>query len=112
MPTPQELFKQAEALRKEGKNQEAIALLAELLAQDDTHVLAHMTIARLLGKLGKHPEAIQHSIRACQLEPKESFNFAALSQAYQQAFEATQDRSFILKAEEAKALSHQLMYQQ
>lgn len=112
MPTPQELFKQAETLRKEGKNPEAIGVLAELLALDDSHVLAHMTIARLYGKLGKHAEAIQHSVRACQLEPKESFNFAALSQAYQQAFEATQDRAYILKAEEAKAISHQLMYQQ
>ena len=52
------------------------------------------------------------SEQACRLEPGEYFNWAALSQTYQNAFESTQDRLYILKAEEAKTRSHQLQFQQ
>jgi len=53
-------------------------------------------------------DAIRHSERACELEPEEVFNFTALSVTFQRAFEATQDRTFIYKAEEAKAKAHEL----
>ncbi len=111
MPTVDELYKQSEQLRREGKTAETIEKLQEVLQADPTHVLAHMTLARLLCKAGRPLEAIPHSEQACQLEPEAYFNWAALSQTYQQAFETTQDRLFILKAEEAKTKSHQLQFQ-
>ncbi|QDU25961.1 hypothetical protein ETAA8_10330 [Anatilimnocola aggregata] len=107
-----ELYKQSEVLRREGKLAEATEKLNELIALDPNHVLARMTIARLLCKAGKPLEAVPHSEMACQVEPNESFNWAALSQTYQQSFEATQDRIYILKAEEAKTKSHQLQWAQ
>ena len=110
MSNVDELYKQSEQLRREGKNDEAIAKLGEVLQLDAGHVLAHMTIARLLCKANRPLEAVPHSEQACQLEPNEFFNWAALSQTYQAAFEATQDRVYIFKAEEAKAKSHQLQY--
>src|SRR5688572_1273696 len=112
MPTVDELYKQSEQLRREGKAAEAIEKLQEVLKLDDTHVLAHMTLARLLCKANRPLEAIPHSEQACRLEPNEYFNWAALSQTYQNVFEATQDRLYILKAEEAKTKSHQLQFQQ
>jgi predicted Zn-dependent protease len=112
MPTVDELFKQSEQLRREGKTAETIEKLQEVLKLDDTHVLAHMTLARLLCKAQRPLDAIPHSEQACRLEPNEYFNWAALSQTYQQCFEATQDRLYILKAEEAKTKSHQLQFQQ
>jgi len=111
MSNVDDLFKQSETLRREGKLTEATEKLTELLALDPQHVLAHMTIARLLCKAGKPLEAVPHSETACQIEPNESFNWAALSQTYQQSFEVTQDRIYILKAEEAKTKSHQLQWQ-
>lgn len=109
MPTTQELFKAAEQAKREAdttrlpeKYEEAIRKYEEVLASDEGHVIAHMTLAVLYGKVGRHLEAIQHSQRACQLEPDEIFNYSALSTTYQRAFEATQDRQYIFKAEEAK----------
>ena len=110
MSNVDELYKQSEQLRREGKNDEAIAKLGEVLQADASHVLAHMTVARLLCKTHRPLEAVPHSEQACQLEPNEYFNWAALSQTYQAAFEATQDRVYIFKAEEAKTKSHQLQY--
>jgi tetratricopeptide (TPR) repeat protein len=111
MSNVDELYKESEQLRREGKNDEAIAKLQEVLQLDDNHVLAHMALARLLCKAQRPLEAVPHSEKACQLEPNEFFNWAALSQTYQAAFEATQDRLFILKAEDAKTKSHQLQWQ-
>lgn len=106
MPTADEIFKEAETLRRAGKTEEAIAKYQETLAADEGNVLAHMSLAVLLCKVGKYPEAIAHSERACELEPKEAFNYTALSVTYQKTFEATQDRTYIYKAEEAKAKAH------
>lgn len=115
MPTPQELFKTAELAKREAdttrlpeKYQEAIKKYEEVLAADDKHVLTHMTLAVLYGKVGQHQQAIAHGERACQLEPEEVFNYSALSTTYQRAFEATQDRQYIFKAEEAKLKGQEL----
>ena len=110
MSNVDELYKQSEQLRREGKPLEAIEKLNEVLAADASHVLAHMTIARLLCKANRPLEAVPHSEQACDLEPNEFFNWTALSETYQKTFEVTQDRVYIFKAEEAKAKSHQLQY--
>ena len=110
MATAAELFKEAETLKRSGKNEEAIAKFQEVVQADETHVLSHMALAVLLGKAGRHAEAIRHSERACELEPNEVFNYTALSVTFQRAFEATQDRTFIYKAEEAKAKAHGLQH--
>jgi tetratricopeptide (TPR) repeat protein len=115
MPTTQELFKAAEQAKREAdttrspeKYREAIKKYEEVLAADDKHVIAHMTLAVLYGKVGEHQQAISHSEKACQLEPDEVFNYSALSTTYQRAFEATQDRQYIFKAEEAKLKGQEL----
>ena len=108
MSTSAELFKEAETLKRAGKSAEALAKFEEVLQADETHVLAHMGLAVLLGKAGRHADAIRHSERACELEPSEVFNYTALSVTFQRAFEGTQDRTFIYKAEEAKTKAHEL----
>ncbi len=111
MPTIDELYKESETLKRAGKYEEAIAVLDQVLAQDETHVLSHLALAVMLGKVGRHADAVKHAERAVELEPKDTFNFTALSVTYQRAFEATQDRTFIYKAEEAKARSAQGQWQ-
>ncbi len=108
MSTSAELFKEAETLKRAGKSAEALAKFEEVLQADEAHVLAHMGLAVLLGKAGRHADAIRHSERACELEPGEVFNYTALSVTFQRAFEGTQDRTFIYKAEEAKSKAHEL----
>ena len=77
MSKSHELYNEAEALKEEGKDQEAIAKLNELLAQDDGFVLAHLALSVLYGKTGRHEDAIGHVQKACALEPDDPINFVA-----------------------------------
>ena len=98
-----ELENEADALRNEGKYKEAVDKTVEILGIDDTFARAHLTLAVLYDKTGEYEKACAHAEKACELEPNDSFNITALSVTYQRAFEGTQDRSYIEKAEIALA---------
>lgn len=102
----EELFKEAESLRKAGENAEAAAKYEEVIAADASHVLAHLSLAVVYGKIGEHDKAIAAGTRACELDPEDSFNFTALSVTYKRAFDATQDPKYIQLAEDALAKGH------
>ena len=111
MPTVNELYKEHEQLKRDGKLEDAIGKLEELLKQDEKHVLAHLALAVLYNKTGKHELAVAHGEKACELEPQDTFNWIALSSPYQKAFEGTQDRQYIYRAEDAKARSAAMQWQ-
>lgn len=111
MPTVNELYKEHEQLKREGKHDEAIGKLEELLKLDEKHVLAHLALAVLYGKVGKHDLAVTHGEKAVEIEPQDTFNWTALSTTYQRAFEGTQDRQYIYRAEDAKMRSAQMQWQ-
>jgi tetratricopeptide (TPR) repeat protein len=98
-----ELENQADALKDEGKNEEAIAKLEQLLELDASFVRAHLALAVLYHKTGKYEKACAHAEKAVELEPGDAFNMAALSVTYQRAFEGTRDPIYIEKAETALA---------
>ncbi len=102
------LYHEAEKLKDEGKYAEAAAQLEQALQQDEGHVLSHLALAVVYGKLGRHEEAVQHAQRACELEPEDPFNFTALSVTYQRAFVGTQNPQYIQLAEDAMARAHLL----
>jgi tetratricopeptide (TPR) repeat protein len=101
-----ELYAQAEKLKDEGKNEEAIAVLSELLAKEDSHTLSHLALAVLYGKVNQHEKGIEHGRRACELDPKDAFGFTALSVTYQRAWQGTQKQEYIQLAEDAMAQAH------
>lgn len=103
MPTASEVYKEAEILKDAGKYPEAIAKMQEVLAIDEGHVLSHLALGILYGKVGEHENAVKHAQRAVELEPHDSYNFTMLSVVYQRAWQATQDYKYIQLAEEAKA---------
>ena len=111
MPTVNELYKAHEQLKRDGDLEGAAGQLEELLKQDEKHVLAHLALAVLLGKLGRHEPAVAHAEKAVELEPQDTFNWTALSTTYQKAFEATRDRQYIFRAEDAKARAQQMQWQ-
>jgi tetratricopeptide (TPR) repeat protein len=111
MPTVNELYKAHEQLKREGKIEEAIGQLEELLKQDEKHVLSHLSLAVLYGKVEKHDLAVNHAEKAAELEPEDTFNWTALSTTYQRAFEATRDRQYIFRAEDAKQRASQMQWQ-
>ena len=101
MPTSHELYEQAEKLKEEGKLEEAVAKLNEILAQDESHALSHAALAVIYGKLEKHDEAMEHAKQVCELEPHDPFSHMQLSVVCQKAFMATRNQQYVLDAEEA-----------
>lgn len=101
-------YNEAEKLKDQGKHDEAVAMLQEILGEDPSHVLSHLTLARIFTQTGRHLEAIEHGRKACELEPTDAFNYTALSVTYQKAWAGTGERSFIGLAEDAMAQARSL----
>lgn len=97
------LENEADQLRADGKNEEAIGKLQELIGQDPNYVRAYLGLSVLYHKTGNHEQSVAAAEKAVELEPNDAFNYTALSVTYQRAFEGTRDPTFIQKAEEAKA---------
>ena len=104
MPTNEELYSQAEQLKDQGQMAEAAEVLQTLVAQDAQYSLAHSALAVILGRLGRHDEAIRHGLTVCQLEPSEPFSFTAMSVTFQRAGK-------IPEAEDAMARARMLQAQ-
>jgi len=85
MPTPEEKYNEAEQLKDEGKFEEAIEKLCQLVEEHPDFALAHSALAVVYGKVGKHDQAIQHGLKVCELEPNDAFSFTAMSVTYQRA---------------------------
>lgn len=96
MPTIDEMYDEADRLKVSGNYADAAAKLQEIVAQDPAYSLAHSALAVVLGKLGRHEEAIQHGLKVTELEPNDAFSFTALSVTYVRA-------GRIMEAEDAKA---------
>ncbi len=105
MPTPVEIYNQADALKEAGKVEEAVALLKELVEQEPGYSLAHSALAKHLTTLGRHDEAVAHALKVTELEPNDAFSYTALSVTYQRAGK-------IPEAEDAMARARTLEMQQ
>ncbi len=103
-----ERYNEAEKLKDAGKPGEAEAILVALLADDPTHVLSHLTLARIYTAMDRHEEAVAHAEKACELEPTEPFNYTLMSVTYQKAYAGTGDQRYIRMAEDAMARSRML----
>ena len=108
MTTVLQRFNEAEKLKDQGKVDEAATILEQILAEDDSNVLAHLTLARICTQTGKHEQAVLHAEKACELEPNDSTNFTVLSVTYQRAWAGTQDLKYIQMAEDAMARSRMI----
>jgi tetratricopeptide (TPR) repeat protein len=106
MSNVNEMYDEAERLKDQGHLQEAIDQLEKLLDSDPSHVLSHLALAVLYGRVGRHEQAIEHGKRACELDPTDAFNFTAMSVTYQRAWQGTQHPEYIRLAEDAMARAH------
>ena len=103
-----EMYQEAESLKDDGKLDEAIAKLKEILAEDERHILSHLALAVVLGRANRHEEAVAHGEKACEIEPTDPFNFTAMSVTYQRAWAGTQNQQYIQAAEDAMAKAQAL----
>ncbi len=106
------MYDEADRLKDDGKNDEAIEKLNDVIATDENYVLAHLALAVLYGRVNKHEDAVRHAQKACELEPEEAFNYTAASVTYQRAFAGTQNQDYIRLAEDAMAKANAMQHQQ
>lgn len=99
MPTPDELYEQAIALRDKGDKAAAAAKLEEAVTADPNFALGHGMAAKLFADLGESEKAIAHAQKVVELEPDDTFSYTALSVIYQRC-------GRIPEAEEAKARAY------
>ena len=85
MPIPEQMYDEAIGLQQDGKLEEAVGRLHELLGQDASYALAHAALSVFYGKLEKFDEAVEHGKKVCELEPTDPFSFVALSLICQKA---------------------------
>ena len=104
-------YNEVEKLIDDEKFEDAITGLNEIVAEDESFVLAHLALARVYTKTGQHDLAIQHGEKVVELEPTDSFNFTALSVTYQRAWAGTQEQQYIQKAEDAMAKAQMIQSQ-
>ncbi len=106
MTSVNDLYSEADKLKDNGQLDEAIAKLTEALEVDPNHVISHLALAVLYGRVNKHDDAVKHGQKACELEPDEAFNFTAMSVTFQRAWQGTQKQEYIQMAEDAMAKAH------
>jgi predicted Zn-dependent protease len=85
MSTKVEMYDEAIALQGEGKIEEAVGKLQELLKEAPDYVLAHAALSKFHSLLEKHDKAVEHAKKVCELEPEDSFSFIAMSMVCQKA---------------------------
>jgi len=107
MPTPEQTYDEAIALQQDGKLEEAVGRLHELLEQDPTYALAHAALSVFYGKLQKHDEAIEHGKKVCELEPADPFSFVALSLLCQKAGRLGEAETALTQARQAQMSAYE-----
>ena len=85
MPTKVEMYDEAIALQGEGKIEEAVGKLHDLLKEAPDYALAHAALSKFYSLLEKDDEAVEHAKKVCELEPEDSFSFVAMSMICQKA---------------------------
>lgn len=105
MTSTNQLYDEADRLKEDGQYEAAIEKLQSLLALDEGYALAHSALAVVYGKVNQHDKAIEHAVRASDLEPNDSFSWTSLSVIYQRAFAGTDEHKYIQMAEDAMAKS-------
>ena len=99
MPTPDELYEEAIALRDRGEKSAAVEKAKQAVEIDPNFAIGHGLLAKLYADLALADDAIRHARRVVELEPDDAFSYTALSVIYQRCGK-------IPEAEEAKARAY------
>ena len=99
MPTPDELYEEAIALRDAGDKPQAVEKLKQAVEADPNYTIGHGMLAKLYADLAMADDAIRHAQKVVELEPDDTFSYTALSVIYQRC-------GRIPEAEEAKARAY------
>jgi len=107
MPTSDAIYDEAIELQQQGRLDDAVGKLHQLLEQDATYALAHAALSVFYSKLEKHDEAIEHGKKVCELEPEDPFSFVAMSLICQKAGRLAEAEQALMQAREAQIAAQQ-----
>jgi len=107
MPTNEQMYDEAIALQQQGKVEEAVGKLQELLGQDPQYALAHSALSVFYEQLEQHDNAVAHARTVCEMEPDDPFSFVALSLVCQKAGRLPEAEQALMQAREAQILAQQ-----
>jgi len=85
MPTAAERYDAAIALQEQGKLEDAVTQLEQLVQDEPGFALAHSALSVFYGRLNRFDIAVDHATRVCELEPNDPFSFVAKSLICQKA---------------------------
>jgi len=89
-------------LQQQGRLEEAVGKLHEILKQEETYALAHAALSVFYSRLQRHEEATAHARRVCELEPDDPFSFIALSLICQKAGRLEEAERAMLQARQTQ----------
>ncbi|MCL4193364.1 MAG: tetratricopeptide repeat protein [Thermoguttaceae bacterium] len=112
MPTHDEIYDQAIVLQQEGKLDEAVGMLQDLVAEAPDYALAHAALSVFYSKQEKYPQAVAHARKVCELEPEDSFSFIALSLVCQKAGMIPEAEQAMFQARQAQVAAMQRQSEQ
>jgi len=101
MPTREEQYEAAEAVKNSGDLAGAVAKMEAIVAEHPDFALAHSALAAWCTRLDRHEDAVRHARLVCELAPADPFSYTALSVACMRG-------GRIAEAEEALARSRML----
>jgi len=105
MPTEVEMYDEAVALQAEGKVEEAVGKLHDLLKEAPDYALAYAALSKFYSLLDKHAEAVEHANKVCELEPEDPFSFVAMSMICQKADRTEEAEQAMMQARAVTAQS-------
>ena len=105
MPTSDAIYDEAIALHEQGKTEEAVGKLKELILQEPEYALAHSALSVYLGRQEQYDDAIEHARIVCDLESDDPFSFVALSLVCQKAGRIAEAEQALMQARQAQALA-------
>ena len=98
MPTADDLYDEAIALKEAGELENAIGKLETLLAEHPHYALAHAALSVFCVQADRNDEAIDHGRKVCELEPDDPFSFMAMSMVCQKAGNLAEAESALAEA--------------
>jgi len=107
MPNSDQMYDEAIALQQEGKMEEAIDKLQQLLAANPNYALAHSALSVFYSRQDQHDKALEHAEKVCELESDDPFSYVALSLLAQKAGRIPEAERALMMARQTQVAAYQ-----
>jgi predicted Zn-dependent protease len=107
MSTREVRYDEAIQLQQEGRIEEAVEKLCELVADEPDYALAHAALSVFYNKLESNDKAVEHGQKVCDLEPEDPFSFVAMSLICQKAGRMAEAENALAQARQAQMAAYE-----